>query len=459
MLSVAGQTPRGAELAKGKTIEKIVIETDESQTYALYLPSSYDASKKFPVIYCFDPRARGGVAVERFRVAAEKYGYIVIGSNTSQNGVDNKILSSIISNLWDETQRRFSIDERRVIAAGFSGGARVASSIAFSCNGCIFGVIGSGAGFSPGSTINEKMPFLFFGTAGYNDFNYPEMRLLSKKLTGLNVTHRFEVFDGSHQWLDETLSREALGWFELQAMKANRRAKDDALIEELFQTRVRRADAYIADKKYLEAYSTYAGIAADFAQWRDVSVFADKIMSLEKSSELKQAIKSESEQFREQDQEAGEIGSLGEKLSDNGEKLSAHFELRQKIETLRKKSAETNDSPARRVARRTVDLLRIQAFESALFHLERDGKLAMALTDLELAGEISPKDPQIYYYRARIYATQGDKKKAIESLTKAVELGMKDIDRLTNEKSFQMLRNDESFLKLVAVLKGSSGSE
>src|SRR5688572_27096883 len=74
------------EFPKGKVIEKVVCKADASLSYALYLPSNYAANKKWPVVYGFDPGARGLMPVEQFKEAAEKYGYIVIGSNDSRNG-------------------------------------------------------------------------------------------------------------------------------------------------------------------------------------------------------------------------------------------------------------------------------------------------------------------------------------------------------------------------------------
>jgi hypothetical protein len=44
------------------------------------------ATRKWPIIYLFDPLARGEVAVEAVRAAAEKFGYIVVASNNSRNG-------------------------------------------------------------------------------------------------------------------------------------------------------------------------------------------------------------------------------------------------------------------------------------------------------------------------------------------------------------------------------------
>src|ERR1035438_171664 len=59
---------------------------DASQSYALYLPVNYAPGHPWPVLYCLDPGARGRVPVDRFSKAAEKAGFIVVGSNNSQNG-------------------------------------------------------------------------------------------------------------------------------------------------------------------------------------------------------------------------------------------------------------------------------------------------------------------------------------------------------------------------------------
>ena len=447
----SSQTPILPELPKGKIVEKVDIAADTSQSYAVYLSAIYDPAKKFPIVYCFDPGGRGAEAVEKFRAAAEKYGYIVVGSNNSRNGLDAKTLSTIVNTLWDETHRRFSIDDKRVLAAGLSGGARVASSVANAC-GCIFGVIGSGAGFSDGVAINEKLPFLFFSTIGYNDFNYPEIVGLTKKLAAAHATYRVEMFDAAHQWLDEPLSFEALGWFEIREMKAGRREKDDRLVEELFQARVHRADAFLAEKKVMEAYSSYAGIVDDFSQWRDVSPFAVKVSSIASSSEYKQALKAEIEQINLQQQFTGELFALGEKMRGGEEKIDARSQIRQKVSELTKSSDDTVDSPKRRVARRVLNGVFVSSLETAS-RFEREGKPKFALDQLDLAGEIFPKNAGVLYSKARILALQGDKKKAIDALTKALELGLKDPNRIKNEKAFETLKTDERFVKLVAGLK------
>src|ERR1043165_9117236 len=70
----------------GRVLEKVPVGRDATQSYALYLPAAYTPARKYPVLYFFDPGARGAVPVERFKEAAEKYGYILVGSNNSRNG-------------------------------------------------------------------------------------------------------------------------------------------------------------------------------------------------------------------------------------------------------------------------------------------------------------------------------------------------------------------------------------
>ena len=76
--------PRNCRAAR--SIDKVVCAGDQAQSYALYVPAGYSADREWPVLFAFDPGARGRVPVERFREAAERYGFIVAGSNNSRNG-------------------------------------------------------------------------------------------------------------------------------------------------------------------------------------------------------------------------------------------------------------------------------------------------------------------------------------------------------------------------------------
>ena len=143
--ALSGSVSPIEQLPKGQITEKVVCGAVATQSYAVYLPSNYTPTRKWPILYAFDPGARGKFPVERFKDAAETYGWIVAGSNNSRNGPMQASVDAWKA-VWADTHERLAIDEGRVYTTGFSGGARVAVMLAHLCGDCIAGVIGSGAG-------------------------------------------------------------------------------------------------------------------------------------------------------------------------------------------------------------------------------------------------------------------------------------------------------------------------
>jgi hypothetical protein len=200
-----------SDLRNGQILDPIKCSADPSQTYALYLPSNYSADRPSKLILAFDPRGQGRQGVEHLQAAAEKYGYIVAGSNNSRNGPPQISLTAAQA-LWTDVGKRFSIKPKRIYTAGFSGGARIAMKVAFDSDR-IAGVIASSAGFPPGHRRSD-LRFVVFGTAGTEDFNYLEMRQLDQELSS---PHRVVIFEGGHAWLPSALAIQAVEWLELQA--------------------------------------------------------------------------------------------------------------------------------------------------------------------------------------------------------------------------------------------------
>ena len=161
-LAARPQTP-----APGTVHASVTVAADPTNSYALYLPSAYSATKRWPLLLVFDPFARGEVSVKLFHEAAEKYGFIVVGSNNSRNFQDP---SAAIRTLWADVKQRYAIDPRRIYTAGLSGGARVASSVALACKYCIAGVIANGAGLPSGATTPGSEVADWFLVAGTTDF-------------------------------------------------------------------------------------------------------------------------------------------------------------------------------------------------------------------------------------------------------------------------------------------------
>jgi hypothetical protein len=79
-------TAGAQDLPRGTIVDEVKCAADATQSYALYLPKTYSPDRKWNLLIAFHPAARGRLMVEKYRAAAEEYGYIVAGSNNSRNG-------------------------------------------------------------------------------------------------------------------------------------------------------------------------------------------------------------------------------------------------------------------------------------------------------------------------------------------------------------------------------------
>ncbi len=344
LVLVTGTLAVGGALPTGVVIAEVKCEADPSQSYALYLPRGYTADRPWPVILAFDPGGRGRNPVDRYQAAAEQYGYIVAGSNNSRNGAPDT--ATTVRAMTADVGARFNIDPRRVYTAGMSGGARVALSIALWSRG-IAGVIASSAGY-PDAKPRKTLPFVLFATAGTEDFNHLEMRLLDRALT---TPHHLAIFDGSHVWLSSDLAIDAVEWVELQAMKAGLKARDDSEIDRIF---TKRTDAISAPGADTTRYLALQALVADFEGVRDVSSAAARADALGRDKKVREALKRESEEDDREQRMLDDVRTLESRLDSDDIRARALMDLRQRWRELSEAAKKSEDSAERRLARRVL---------------------------------------------------------------------------------------------------------
>jgi dienelactone hydrolase len=456
LLSTA--TARGAqqqpeEIVKGRVVEKVVCKADPLQSYALYLPSSYTPEKRWPILYAFDPGAEGRVPVELYREAAEKYGWIIVGSLNSQNGPMKGSIDASNA-LWKDTHARFSVDDRRIYTTGFSGGARVAVWIAYLCQNCVAGVIACGAGFhtqiapTP-ATPPASISFAFFATVGTDDFNFGELKTLDDVLAAIGSPHRLAMFEGGHMWAPKDVLTRAAAWMEIEAMKAGRRVKDETIIEEIWKQEVEGARGLEASKKSYDAYVAYRALVVDFRSLRETKEFEAKLAQLKENGEVKQGLREERDQIRRQQELTGQLIAFQERRKDVETRAVAFGEFKRVLGDLRKKSRETVDSIERRIARRTLHDVFAFYYEGAGNLIQRRKDYPIAISNLEIASEIAENSSQVMFELATAYALNGEKKKALDALRRAVERGFTDIARMNGSPALEALRRESEYRKII----------
>jgi pimeloyl-ACP methyl ester carboxylesterase len=346
LLGFVAVAAMGQDIPRGQIVDDVKCSLDASQSYALYLPSNYSADRKWKLILAFDPRGRGRAPLEQFKNAAEKYGYIVAGSNNARNGPPEISLTAA-GLMGSDVVKRFSIDMQRVYTAGLSGGARIAMKVALDSNE-MAGVVASSAGFPPGER-NSNLSFVVFGTAGTEDFNYLEMRQLDEELSS---PHRVAIFQGGHTWLPVELAMQAVEWLEVQAMKAGRAPRDEKFLDQVF---AQRTAEVAAQKTEVDTWEAAGALVRDFDGLRDVSRFAAQVDALQQKKTVLDALNRRHADEHFEAQVESELSDLQEGLQDGGEVRTASLsQLKDRLTKLAQQAAGPQDTEQRRMARRLL---------------------------------------------------------------------------------------------------------
>ena len=250
------------DLPRGIFAEGLRCAVDPSQTYTLYLPSHYEPDKKWPAMLIMDPRGRSVHAADRFRAAAEEYGWILLSSDNTRSDESPEPNVRALNALLPELGTEYSVDEDRVYLAGFSGTAMTAWEVARQRPG-LAGVIASGSRFE-GQHFRTEMKVPTFGAAGDTDFNNPEMRRVHETLRGWQTPERLEVFVGPHRWMPEDLARQSIEWMELQAMRIGSRSIDRDLVAKLHEEDRARARHLEEEGRELSALRRWENLASNY---------------------------------------------------------------------------------------------------------------------------------------------------------------------------------------------------
>ena len=466
---------QATEIPKGRIVERVACSDDPLQTYAVYLPSNYSPDKEWPVLYALDPGARGKAPLEHYQDAAEKWGWILIGSNNSQNGNAEGSVAAWNA-ITKDSHVRFHIDDKRAYATGFSGGARMAMYLAAQCKGCLAGLIVSGAGIPAGDVSVPSLQLPTFATAGVDDFNFAEIKRLDQALNKSGVSHQIAIFSGGHDWPPADVASEAIEWFELQAMRAGARTRDDHQTEALWQTRMAKAASFEQEKKVADAWRAYASIVATFTGLHDVAAAQTKMAELRDDRDVKNAVRDEENQINRQRDLETRVQTLIAKsqrvtpndnqLSDqrdspgaaNADELDSETQLKSMLADLRKQGAKPEDTGERRVARRVLSGTFILLFERGNNLLQNQKRFADAARAFELASDVNPERGGIFYYVAWAHAADGNKKKALRALRTATEKGFSDLATLTNNHAFDSLRSDAEYQAIVKAMQNKKAS-
>lgn len=425
--------PQYEQFETGKILNHITCIVDTNESFALYLPKNYRTNQAYPVIYAFDASARGSYALKKYAALAEKYSYILVGSNNSRNGLEWNEIQNTISILFKDTRQRISINQKRIYTAGFSGGARVATSAAMENPG-ICGVMSCAAGFP---SMDKPMTnyFNYAGMVGNEDFNYNELQEVEKALGNFPMRHILLTFNGKHDWAPAEIFEEAFLFNEFNAMKDKLIPVNDSLIKK-FSTDIEKKIKSLANT--YEQYLEYHKLVVFLDGLTDISEYREKMESLQKSPDYKNiAIHIEKLAAKESGLQSENMDALTKKNMDWWKVEISGLKNQSKFGDVYKKEMY------KRVLSH-LGLLTHMSYDNAL----KNNSEELAYYFLQLKELVQPEEPIVYYLYASFFARNDQIEKSLSFLDKAVNMGFDDVYRITTDANFNTLRSNPKFIEL-----------
>ncbi len=428
---------------KGEIIEKVICKIDASQSYALYLPSGYSTDKTYPIIYIFDAHGTGKLPVSMYKDLAEKYGYILVGSNNSKNGNSWEESMNIADKLFTDAQNRLSINTERIYLLGFSGGARVANGLTI-MNGAISGVICIGAAAASSNSTHPRNNYTWIGIAGEEDFNSTEMRKYDKvDLAGHNVKHTLITFEGRHEWCKKEVMDEAFWWLELCEMRKNIKTKNDSLIKKRISPEIKLIETYMQQKKFYEAYVLCKKTINFYDGLTDLSYCFSTYKTLKSNAVVDKALTDEEATWAKEES-LKQFYMKGFESGDFEKWKSEIAKLNQKISSGKNKNEVMMN-------KRVLSYLSLVAYMQASGALKQN-QVQAADYFCKIYVLVDPTNNEAHYLTADVNAKEGNQKEAIASLNKAVKNGFNDLPRLQSDSSFISMQNSPEFNELIKKL-------
>lgn len=445
--AISGSAPDSPDSpGAGKIIDSVICKSDPTQSYAVYIPEK-GGQPALPVIYFFDPHAAGALPLHKYKVLADEYGFILIGSNNSKNGNDWSTTENIWRHLSDDTKNRLPINPNRIYTCGFSGGAKVAGYVALQHPG-VKGVIANGAGLPDGTPAGD-FNFSFTAIAGEGDMNMTDLVAISKDLDNSRTRHRIIFFEGKHEWAPENSMDLAFAGFQFDAMREGLIPANELLINNYIAKSKKRLDAYDKANLLIKAgQECRLSIALLDGLTDEAGWFREKAARLAGNAKYQEQLQAQERLLTtEQNTKAEYMQHFQQGDMQYWAKTIGDLQTRASVAKTGGSGTDKEDIYHREMYQRLLAYLSL-AFYSISNHLINGSENAEARHFVELYKMADPTNSEAWYFSAMLDARDGHAQATESDLLKAVENGFRDKGRMMQQPEFQNLSGQMDLSKI-----------
>src|SRR5690606_33147507 len=378
--------------------------------------------------------------------SANRNGYVIAASNVVKNGnYQENLLRS--RSFYTAVLDQYPIDKNAIYLAGFSGGARLATSIAV-MSSQIKGVITCGASFSNlPAYIPDKNKFFYIGMVGDQDFNFNEMQNAMGYLEQKKFDADLLVFSGGHKWAPSNYIDKAVRLLTIKSINKNIRHADQTRINDYFEMELAFSQELIAENLVYRAYEDMNVNKSNYRFYID----KDSLRSLEKAIRKNKNYRKQRNTWNEvrrienykyldylnylpQDVTSADLESLG--FWEN------------EIDSIKNFYSTSSVRAKENLGKRLLSFLNIAAKELANSYNETD-HLDNLLYIAILQTLVDEKNYNAYLNVLRYTVNKSEYGMALYYLEKMLKNGFKDTQLLDDQKGIALLRIQPEYNELL----------
>lgn len=423
-----------AAVIEAGTIGEVSCTQNPAVSYSVYFPSNAVPDSVYPVVMFFAPDGKGVKPLQMYKSIADKWNFILVGSNSNKNGMEAALAIEIGNTIVNDVKGRFNIDPARIYLSGFSGGARVAAGVALTRLD-VTGVIGCSA--SPPKSLQ---PLAFVGVAGLGDMNYLELKKFVGAEEGKPGLHELLVFDGKHDWPPAPVMQNAMLMVSLYQPGTAMSGDLNQMADSLTHFVLNGCDTLSKVSCLLEQNLLLSAIHAE-KNLSSVGLLESRYDKLKNSS----CVRSDEQKWKSVEKNETEL-----------QKVMAESVLtrdttwwRQNAESYFTAKSEGPEKYMRDRLRGYVSLLCYtycnQAFSMNNLHAAEKLVKVYSIVD--------PDNAEWAYMQAGLYARLGVREYVVPSLNRAVASGFNDRMRLQNDPVFASFQQESDFQQVLAKLQ------
>ncbi len=408
-------------LSTGK-VETVRVKSDTALSYLLYLPYSYNAQSRLPILWAFDAHGDAQKMMQWLLPYAEKYGYIVAVSRDFRNNVQD--LDHILSSLFEDVAQRVKFNTARQYTAGFSGGARIAYYLG-AMDTRFKGTAMLSAGVTQIQFIkNKALAVIMF--AGWEDFNLTEVRG-----NGLDLARQYGFpyvafyFDGGHDYPPHPMAELVYLWFDANAAKFGQIKNKHHIVRNIEHV----MDSLIsATNDPMKKYDLYNAEIQMLKGLTSTDKLEKEVKDLEQTPQFQQTVKLVVNFFNLESMLKPQYYKA---LFKRDTAWWAH-----EINSYRRKLQEDTSTYRRYFYKRMLSYLSIMCFSVASNELKQ-GNLEGADKVLTIYQMIDPQNPDVYLFRSCYWFSKGDRQKGMQYFQRSRKLGFSEMERLDQYPCFK----------------------